>query len=303
MLPFTSSPPRPSNESDEDDDALSRDEDDDSASMVSGASRSSSPGRGRRRGGSDAGSGRRRPRRDEPVGAPEDDDEEAEEAAEHVAMDVSEEASLLSEERDGEDLFGPDADNDYRAMPKLDRYSSSGIDDESDGTPMRIEDRLAAEAELNRRDRERRKYQARLPAAFLQAAEEDEEDDEARFGRPPPRRRRRVDAAGRRADVAELLEGDDAMVDLGTDSVPDTKGMSLREFVALEETRRNLARRFRNFLTTFMDATGDALYGTRISEMARGAFPARAPTRTRADPGTHELTPGGERCCACGQPQ
>jgi len=280
MLPFTSSPPRPSNESDEEDDALSRD-DDDSVSMVSGASRSSSPGRGRRRGGSDAGSSRRRPRRDEPVGAPEDDDEEAEEAAEHVAMDVSEEASLLSEERDGEDLFGPDADNDYRAMPKLDHYSSSGIDDESDGTPMRIEDRLAAEAELNRRDRERRKYQARLPAAFLQAAEEEEEDDEARFGRPPPRRRRRVDAAGRRTDVAELLEGDDAMVDLGTDSVPDTKGMSLREFVALEETRRNLARRFRNFLTTFMDATGDALYGTRISEMARGTPPRSG---TRADP-------------------
>lgn len=44
-------------------------------------------------------------------------------------------------------------DSDYRAMPALDRYEAENLDDD-DYDAMSIDDRLAAEEELRRRDRE-----------------------------------------------------------------------------------------------------------------------------------------------------
>lgn len=57
------------------------------------------------------------------------------------------------EEEDGEELFGDNLENDYRAMPELDRYEADNLDDE-DYDLMSEGDRQAAEAELRRRDRE-----------------------------------------------------------------------------------------------------------------------------------------------------
>lgn len=57
------------------------------------------------------------------------------------------------EEQDGEELFGDNLENDYRAMPELDRYEANDLDDE-DYDQMSEGDRRAAEVELRRRDRE-----------------------------------------------------------------------------------------------------------------------------------------------------
>lgn len=47
-----------------------------------------------------------------------------------------------------------ESSRDYRAIPALDKYDRDVMDDE-DYDSMSVEDRLAAEAELKRRDRER----------------------------------------------------------------------------------------------------------------------------------------------------
>ena len=43
--------------------------------------------------------------------------------------------------------------SDYRPMPALDRYDAEDLDDD-DYDPMSVQDRVAAEQELRRRDRE-----------------------------------------------------------------------------------------------------------------------------------------------------
>ena len=57
------------------------------------------------------------------------------------------------EEDDGEELFGDNMENDYRAMPALDRYDRN-ILDEDDYDMMSESDRAAAEAAMRKRDRE-----------------------------------------------------------------------------------------------------------------------------------------------------
>ena len=58
------------------------------------------------------------------------------------------------EEEDGEELFGDNLEQDYRAIPALDRYDAEVMDEE-DYEGMTVEERLAAEAALKRRDAER----------------------------------------------------------------------------------------------------------------------------------------------------
>ena len=61
------------------------------------------------------------------------------------------------EEDDGEELFGDNMENDYRAMPALDRYDRNLLD-EDDYDMMSESDRAAAEAAMRKRDRELGKY-------------------------------------------------------------------------------------------------------------------------------------------------
>jgi DNA replication licensing factor MCM2 len=42
----------------------------------------------------------------------------------------SNDARLQPDEEDGEDLFGPDMENDYKEMPHLDVYDIEGLDEE-----------------------------------------------------------------------------------------------------------------------------------------------------------------------------
>ena len=61
------------------------------------------------------------------------------------------------EEDDGEELFGDNMENDYRAMPALDRYDRNLLD-EDDYDMMSESDRAAAEAAMRKRDRELGNY-------------------------------------------------------------------------------------------------------------------------------------------------
>ncbi|KAH7826436.1 DNA replication licensing factor MCM2 [Monocercomonoides exilis] len=90
-----------------------------------------------------------------------------------------------SEDEEGEDIFTEDMDNDYESKPRLDTYDENEFDDE-EYQEMTIEQRRAAELEMQHNDRMRARQQGqhgllprgrrygqtgfsgqRLPAAFL----------------------------------------------------------------------------------------------------------------------------------------
>ena len=73
----------------------------------------------------------------------------------HSSMNVEDARPfvLRLEEEDGEELFGDNMENDYRAMPALDRYDRNLLD-EDDYDMMSESDRAAAEAAMRKRDRE-----------------------------------------------------------------------------------------------------------------------------------------------------
>lgn len=90
---------------------------------------------------------------------------------------------------EGEDL-NDDAQlaRDYVPVPELDRYDAEDLDAE-EYSPMSPSTRMAAEASLNKRDRDRRS--ARVPRA-LQGLDDDEDSRPGRH----KRRREREEAAG-----------------------------------------------------------------------------------------------------------
>ena len=62
---------------------------------------------------------------------------------------------------------------DYTEMPHLDHYSSSQLDDETEFAPIPLAERLAIDAQLERRDLEKLKRQSRIPDIFLPSSSED----------------------------------------------------------------------------------------------------------------------------------
>mmetsp|Transcript_1066 Transcript_1066/g.2260 ORF Transcript_1066/g.2260 Transcript_1066/m.2260 type:complete len:887 (-) Transcript_1066:121-2781(-) len=58
------------------------------------------------------------------------------------------------DEEEGEDLFGENMADDYRAQPELDRYDEDMLDDSADHEVITAEQRRAAEREMAARDRE-----------------------------------------------------------------------------------------------------------------------------------------------------
>ncbi|KAI8997949.1 MCM2/3/5 family-domain-containing protein [Gaertneriomyces semiglobifer] len=119
---------------------------------------------------------------------------------------------------------------------------------------MDMETRQLVEAKLRRRDREEARREGRLPAAYM-----DDDDGDDLEGPMPVRRRRkqRLDP-----DFPMDLDGD---VEAPAD-VTDIRG-PLNEWVILEGPRQTIKREFHHFLTSFVDANGDSVYGERIREM------------------------------------
>ncbi|KAL1488417.1 hypothetical protein ABEB36_014890 [Hypothenemus hampei] len=155
----------------------------------------------------------------------------------------------LEDEGEGEELFGDNMENDYRAMPHLDRYDERLLD-EDDYDPMSVEDRLAAEAELRQRDRDMGILRRDDRELFY-----DREDDE------DPRHKRR------RAEKAALGDIDDQEMIESIENLEDTKGYTIKDWVIMMGPRTEITNRFKNFLRTYVNSKGQYIYKEKIRRM------------------------------------
>ena len=159
-----------------------------------------------------------------------------------------------ADDEEGEDLLDEDGDNpvgglrDYRNLEHLDRYESEGIDSQFEESALpedQMRARLAAEAELERRDQRRRRGR-RLPGAL-----EGDEDDDLR-----PRRRARREAFGLRMDG----DFDDDMDDEVPIRLEDVRG-PLEDAIQQEPVHKELKKRFKMFLMHFKASPSPATDG------------------------------------------
>jgi DNA replication licensing factor MCM2 len=135
-------------------------------------------------------------------------------------------------------------------MPHLDRYDGRIVDDEEYDL-MSIEDRLAAESELRRQDRERGIFRRDDRELFY-----DESDDDA-----DPRRKRRM------AEKAAAGETEDAEMIESIENLEDTKGHTIKEWVCMIGPRTEIANRFKNFLRTYTSSRGQHVFQEKIRRM------------------------------------
>ena len=135
-------------------------------------------------------------------------------------------------------------------MPHLDRYETGNIDDD-DYEAMSVGERMAAEEELRRRDRERGIIRRDDRELFYE--ESDDEED--------PRRKRRMaeKAAAGETDEAEMIES--------IENLEDTKGHTVKEWVCMIGPRTEIANRFKNFLRTYINSRGQYVYQEKIRKM------------------------------------
>ena len=177
-----------------------------------------------------------------------------------VDQDYDYAAAADEEEEDGEDLM-ENAERDYQRIEALDTYGTEGIDDR-DYDLMDEDERRAAEAEMNRRDRGRNQgFYGLLDEV------ENEEDHEARQARRAMFGRQPVGDAMEEEEEEEDLDGEDP-INLEAFDVP------LREWIAQDRTRREIQRKFRAFLKHYRpDAAetrrrrGNGLYESKIRNM------------------------------------
>ncbi|XP_047099077.1 DNA replication licensing factor Mcm2 [Schistocerca piceifrons] len=181
---------------------------------------------------------RMRPSRDDDIQSP------------FTPHDASRGSGASDEESDGEELFGDNMENDYRAIPKLDRYADEGLDD-FDYDPISMADRLAAEITMKRRERE---ADARRDDFHLIYDPSDDED-------APTKRKRRL---AEKSAAGEL--GEDEMIE-SLENLEDTKGHPIREWVCMLGPRTEIMNRFRHFLRTYTNKKGQAVYKDRIRRM------------------------------------
>lgn len=156
------------------------------------------------------------------------------------------------EEEDGEELFGDQLEQDYRAIPALDRYDQEGLD-EDDYSELSENQRQAAEREMRQRDREEGILTGRMRRGLMYE-ESDEEDDAA------PRKRRRAERA------AEGEVEDEEMIE-SIENLEDMKGHSVREWVSMLGPKTEIKNRFKNFLRTYVDTKGHNVYREKIRQM------------------------------------
>lgn len=135
-------------------------------------------------------------------------------------------------------------------MPHLDRYDDRNLDLE-EYEAMSIEDRMAAEEALRRRDRELGIIRRDDRELFY-----DESDDEA-----DPRRKRK------RAEKAAAGETEDEEMIESIENLEDTKGHTIKEWVCMIGPRTEIANRFKNFLRTFTNNRGQYVFQEKIRRM------------------------------------
>ncbi|KAJ2779408.1 MCM DNA helicase complex subunit [Coemansia javaensis] len=167
------------------------------------------------------------------------------------------EGEMLAEDEDeeGEDLFGPNMERDYRRSERLDRYEEDMLDETEYGA-MDGRERARVEARMRRRDLEEgRTAKSRIPLAFMQ----DFEDDEARVARR---------AGSKHAHLLDMaLEVADEERAMTMDDLKDMKGRSVAAWVSEAGPRQTIAREFRQFLMSYVDDKGASVYGQRIRQL------------------------------------
>lgn len=166
---------------------------------------------------------------------------------------------LDEEEGEGEELFGDNMEADYRAIPQLDIYDRSILDDDEEQSELDIEGRRDAESEMRKRDRESGVAAGRGRRGLLYDDDEDEEAD------PSTARRRRL---AERAAEREYAD-DDEMIE-SIENLEDMKGHTVREWVSLAAPRLEIKNRFKQFLKTYCDERGDNVYRMKIKTMCEG---------------------------------
>ncbi|CAD6257112.1 unnamed protein product [Miscanthus lutarioriparius] len=230
-----------------------------------------------------------------------DDDGEAE-VDPHVLPDDDDPAAAVApdEDEEGEDLFNDNYLDDYRRMDEHDQYESVGLDDSLDDERNLDEimaDRRAAEAELDARDvRTGAAVERKLPRML----HDQDTDEDMNFRRPkrhrasfrPPSgpRTPRSDDDGDGATPSSpgrsqrgMYSGGDVPMTDQTDDDPyedefdeeDEMNMyrvqgTLREWVTRDEVRRFIAKKFKEFLLTYVNPKndqGEIEYVRLINEM------------------------------------
>ena len=153
------------------------------------------------------------------------------------------------EEEEGENLQDTAA-MDYQPIAALDTYDTTMVDNRDYGS-MTNEQRRRAEEELDRL------YARRNEAMYgMEVDEEDEERDRRRA-----QFRSATGVEGGRSQEQEEVE--DEEINIEAFDVP------LLEWITQDRTRREIQRRFRNFLNLFTDGnSNDKVYLQRIKRMA-----------------------------------
>ncbi|EFX76824.1 putative MCM2, Minichromosome maintenance complex component 2 [Daphnia pulex] len=176
---------------------------------------------------------------------PEFDDEQ------DLGGDDDDNAVLEEDEDEGEELFGDNMEADYRAIPALDRYDGGELD-ESDYDAISESGRREAERAMRKRDQDMGVGDMRRGLFYG-----NDDDDESR----PARKRRLAERA------AEGMEVQDDQAIESIENLEDMQGYSVSEWVSLLAPRMEILNRFKNFLRTYTDSKGNAIFKEKIRHM------------------------------------
>lgn len=145
---------------------------------------------------------------------------------------------------------------------------------------MTAAQRLAAEAEMGRRDRASGRGRGRRSAARRRAPgfiddDEDEDMDEGEGGALSGiipagvkiRTRRQYDE---RQDVDDAAGVDDDE-EMPFEQLSDIKANSVTEWIAQPRVRKTIEKQFHHFLVTYTDESGTSVYGERVKTLGESA--------------------------------
>ncbi|XP_024380390.1 DNA replication licensing factor MCM2 [Physcomitrium patens] len=187
------------------------------------------------------------------------------EAVEDRNLFIDEEIVDQEEEEDGEDLYDENfMQRDYQTLEEQDRYEVDGLDDEVEDTrdfATIMADRRAAEANLDERDGILNHSRVRKLPTMLQEYDDDENEEYQ-----PARRRMRlhepvaspVMSMSEHDETGDNEEEEDDEEDDGGTDFLNVQGNSIAEWVARDDVRRFVQRKFRRFLETF--SSKEAMY-------------------------------------------
>jgi len=179
----------------------------------------------------------------------------ADEAEEDINADREDDALAAEEEEDGEDLFGDNMENDYRPVPELDKYEGDDLDEENDYDAMDVEDRVAAERQMAKRDKREGRATGKIKESLLYS-EMSEDFDEANAGSSRTKRKFHSQEGAEPEEAIESIENLEVM-----------KGHGLREWIKMIGPKTEIYNRFKNFLKTIVDEHGHNVFREKIRYM------------------------------------